>query len=75
MNEEKFVCPSCKKVLIEKNINSTSKNNLVIKSRLVFLNETGEVLGRCLHCKKTVLFPLNFLSKSLVLEKKKIIDL
>ena len=63
MNE--FKCPVCNKTIIENNLkNNKSENDLIIKSRLIFLNSDGEVLCRCLECKSMVGLPLEFIKKS-----------
>lgn len=62
---EPFKCPHCNKVIIEKNLKDETKpNDIIIKSRLVFLNEDGNVLCRCPDCKKIVGLPLNFIKSS-----------
>ena len=62
MTNDQFKCPSCGKPIVEENENSV--NGMVIKSRLVFLNENGEVLCKCMQCKTVVALPLNFVKSS-----------
>lgn len=62
MKNIKFDCPFCGKTLIESNQKSFSPRDLIIKSKLVFLNEDGKILCKCV-CKKVVSLPLNFNKK------------
>lgn len=68
MIDNKYKCPECGKTIIENNIEN--QNNLIIKSRLVFLNENGEILCRCLDCKSIVNLPLNFMKSSQAIQQK-----
>jgi hypothetical protein len=76
MDNNKFVCPECGKTIIEKNLkNITEADDLVIKSRLVFLNNNGEILCRCLECKHLTTLPLNFLPNNLSIQQTAVVDL
>lgn len=55
-------CSHCGKVIITNN--KEHSGDIIIKSRLVFLNEDGNVLCRCLQCKKPTSLPLNFVKSS-----------
>jgi len=68
-----YKCPHCGSNIVD-NSNITSKE-IVIKSRLVFLNNDGNVLGRCLKCKNVVALPLSFTKSSDILQVKEIIDI
>lgn len=71
-----FKCPHCGKGVIESNDrdDGAGKGDLVIKSRLVFLNDDGNVLARCAECKKVIALPLNFSEKTNSLQVKPLID-
>jgi hypothetical protein len=66
---EKFVCPDCGKTIIDINDKNFSKNDLIIKSRLIFLNDNGEVFCRCV-CKSIINLPLSFINKNKKIVKK-----
>ena len=53
----KFECPECGKELVAADEGSPG---LVIKSKLVFLNDAGEVLCKCKKCKTISALPLTF---------------
>lgn len=59
-----FKCPHCDKEVIANNLKQDEVNNdIVIKARLIFLNEDGNILCRCSNCKKIISLPLTFNSK------------
>ena len=70
-----YKCPKCSKEIIADNKNDLTDNNIVIKSKLVFLNDDGNVMCRCPQCKKVVGLPLNFMKSSNSIQEKQIIDL
>jgi uncharacterized protein with PIN domain len=59
--ENKTLCEHCKKELLSEI--SEDDKGLVIKSRLIFLNEDGQVFARCKNCKKLTTLPLTFTIK------------
>ena len=71
-----YNCPHCGKSVIENNDreDGAGKNDLVIKSRLVFLNEDGNVLARCPDCKKIIGLPLNFTETKNSINTKPLIE-
>lgn len=71
---EKYNCPYCKKTILENNQNNIS-NDLIIKSKLVFLNEDGNILAKCTCCKKIIALPLDFSKQKMQITTQKIIDL
>ena len=60
--DQQYKCPKCGKQILEEN--EKDNTGIIIKSRLVFLNENGEVLCKCLQCKTLVPLPLNFIKSS-----------
>lgn len=62
--ELNYSCPHCKKKLVEGNKKTPDSSGLIIKSRLVFLNDNGQVLCKCVQCHNVVGLPLNFLTDS-----------
>ena len=73
-----FECPHCNKKIIEDNDRpGATGSDIVIKSRLVFLNDDGNILARCPECKEIVGLPLNFVKSSQTIspQEKKLIDL
>lgn len=67
----KFECPHCKKEILTNNSGNETKNgDIVIRSRLVFLNSDGNILCRCLNCKKVVGLPLTFTSSEAKIAQK-----
>ncbi len=71
----KFECPSCQKTIIESNQNNFLSNDLIIKSKLIFLNEDGKVLCKCNSCKKIISLPLDFNKTTNKIEENKLEDL
>ena len=73
----KYDCPHCKKGIVESNsVDKNAKlNDLVIKSRLVFLNGDGNVLCKCGNCKKLIALPLSFSEKEKILQQRPLIDI
>lgn len=71
----KYECPSCGNILIENNKNTFLINDLIIKSKLVFLNEDGKVLCKCSQCKKIISLPLDFYKSEKVIKQSTTIDL
>ena len=70
-----FECPVCHKPIISNNQNDMTKSgDLVIRSRLVFMNEDGNVLCRCSDCKNVVALPISFKVEG-VKDGTKVIDL
>jgi len=61
-------CPKCGKIIVEKNYNRITDKNRIIKSRLIFLNDDGTVMGRCLECKTIISLPFIF-SKSTIIDE------
>lgn len=74
LKSKTFECPSCKKVLMENNKKQFFDEDIIIKSKLIFLNEDGKVLCKC-TCKKIVALPLDFQKSIKTISLKKIIDL
>ena len=68
-----FKCPNCESNIVDNNKNRNG--DLIIKSRLVFLNEDGNVMCRCQKCKRVVGLPLNFIKSSKTIKEKLIIDI
>ena len=62
MEEKKnFLCPSCGKEIISANKEDGSQaGDRVLKSRLVFLNNDGNLLCKCGECRKVVALPMAF---------------
>jgi DNA-directed RNA polymerase subunit RPC12/RpoP len=71
---EKYKCPNCDKTIIENNQESFT-NDIIIKSKLVFLNEDGKILCKCSNCKKTISLPLDFCLSKKEIILNQIIDL
>jgi len=71
---DKFDCPYCNKTIIEKNQNNILSKDIIIKSKLIFLNEDGNILGKCSSCKKLISLPLMFNEKDKFINSN-IIDL
>jgi hypothetical protein len=69
----KFECPHCNSNIVDDNKNKAG--DLIIKSRLVFLNEDGNILCRCQNCKKIVGLPLNFTKASKTIKESPIVDI
>jgi len=68
----KYKCSNCgKDIIVQSNV---IQGDMIIKSRLVFLNQDGNVLCRCTNCKKIVSLPLDF-KKSTIVETKEVIDI
>lgn len=53
-----YNCPKCNKEIISEN--SLKKSGIVIKSKLVFLDDNGNTFCRCKECKEIVPLPLHF---------------
>jgi len=53
---DSFNCPKCNREIISNN--NLQKSGIVIKSKLVFLNEDGNILARCKNCKSIIPLPL-----------------
>ena len=71
-----FLCPHCKHPIVEaNNEEQAKKGDLIIKSRLVFLNDDGNILCKCLNCKKLTALPLSFLKNKKDIVSKPLIDL
>ena len=68
-----FECPHCNNNIVDNNKNRTG--DLIIKSRLVFLNEDGNIMCRCQKCKKVVGLPLNFVKSSKTIKDDRIIEI
>ena len=75
--KNEYNCPICGNPIVVKNTKSSFKtrNDIVIKSRLVFLNEDGNILCRCQKCKNVVALPLHFNKSLREISKKEIIDI
>lgn len=71
----KYKCPNCDKTIIENNQKNFLSKDLIIKSKLIFLNEDGKVLGKCSSCKKIISLPLDFSQSEQQINLKKVIDL
>jgi hypothetical protein len=74
--ENKFECPHCNKTIIESNQKtlSSNDNDLIIKSKLIFLNEDGKVLCKC-SCKKIISLPLDFCKSTDKIKENNLTDL
>lgn len=72
---EKYKCPNCDKTIIENNQSNFTSNDLIIKSKLIFLNEDGKVLCKCSSCKKVISLPLDFSKQNNQINSKEVIDL
>ena len=72
---DKYECPNCNKTIIENNLKNFYSNDLIIKSKLIFLNEDGKVLGKCSSCKKIISLPLDFSKENNQINQKQVIDL
>jgi len=71
-----FECPHCKKQILENNVKQfKNTGDIVIKSRLVFLNEDGNVLCRCQQCKQVISLPLTFNKEEDSIQRKEVVDL
>lgn len=57
-------CVNCGKELLADNGIEGHGSGLVLKSRLVFLNNDGQVLARCKNCKGLSPVPLTFVKSS-----------
>lgn len=62
-----YNCPHCDKSIVVDNDKSLYRNkgDLIIKSKLTFLNEDGKVLCKCSGCRKIVALPFDFKSKTI----------
>jgi predicted RNA-binding Zn-ribbon protein involved in translation (DUF1610 family) len=60
-NLERYECPNCQKEILQPiNKEKSKSDGTVIKSKLVFINEDGTVMGKCKSCKKIIPLPFNF---------------
>ena len=56
---DNYRCPKCDRELISNN-NNLQKSGIVIKSKLVFLDDSGSIFCRCKDCKNIITLPLVF---------------
>lgn len=75
INLNNYNCPNCNKTIIEKNNYNFLSEDIIIKSKLVFLNRDGKILCKCSSCKKIISLPLDFSKQESKINLKKIIDL
>lgn len=70
-----FNCPICKKNIVMNN--GKGQDGIVLKSRLVLLNDDGKVMARCSGCKKIIGVPLKFNGSTETVQQKEneLIDL
>jgi len=56
-----FKCPNCShNIIVPNNKDDSNTGDVIIKSRLVFLNKDGNILCRCTNCKKLIGLPISF---------------
>jgi hypothetical protein len=57
-----YNCPKCNKTLIcENDKNEIKESGIILKSRLVFISDEGDLMCRCLNCKAIIELPMNMI--------------
>lgn len=55
-----FKCTNCNKDIIVKSGEPGNSSGLLLKSKLIFLNDNGEILCKCKSCKSIIALPFTF---------------
>jgi len=57
-----YNCPQCGKEVLAQNNNEEPESGLVIKSKLTFIDENGDIMCRCKKCHNIINLPLQIIN-------------